>query len=294
MSDIMEFGFDDAKVIKNQGVDQFKQTRPGEVSRISVVSFKKFHDVVLASKAREKGSALTDAEKTELITKIDSKLAEQLKKEVSQLTEVDRLDIKHPRFSFAYTHYKDGVGTIRCLSKFENGVCVKPEVCCDKIGDADQTVATVVMTYPMDRDEQVDEDLLKQKKYTGIYVYKMSSKKFKKLESAYLDARNDKRLVVDLKVTLDGDPKYQKQNIAAGPNAIWARDGMDPALRSWVLDQGLRAWKHVQNSLGFEMQKDKLIERLGQAGGSAGALNAGAASAEAPKLQSSYDELLGT
>lgn len=294
MSDIMEFGFDDAKVIKNTGVDQWKQTRPGEVSRVSVVSFKKFHDVVLAGKAKEKGSPLTDQEKAELIAKIDTKLAEQLKKEPSQLTEIDRLDIKHPRFSYAFTHYKEGVGTIRCLSKYEGNVCVKPEVCCDKIGEADQTVATVIMTYPVDRDEQVDEDLLKQKKYTGIYIWKLSAKKFQKLNSAYADARNDKRVVVDLKVTLDGDPKYQKQIITPGPNAIWARDGMDPALRHWVLDQGLRAWKHVQNSLGYEMPKDKLLERLGQAGGASGQLGSGAASAAAPQLQSSYDELLGS
>lgn len=290
MSDIMEFGFDDAKVIKNQGVDQFKQTRSGETSRISVISFKKFHDVVLAAKAREKGSPLTDQEKFELITKIDTRLSEQLKKPVDQLTEVDRLDIKHPRFSFAYTHYKDGVGTIRCLSKYENGVCVKPEMCCDKIGDADQTVGAVIMTYPTNQDGDVDEDLLKQKKYTGVNVYKLSSKKFKRLESAYKDAREDKRQIIDLKVKLDGDPKYQKQEISAGPNAVWAREGFDPSLRAWVLDQGLRAWKHVQGVLGYEMKKELLAEKLGQT--SSSQLSSGAQSAETPKLQSSYDELL--
>lgn len=292
MADVMEFGFDDGKVIKNQGVDQFKQSRPNEKTRISIVSFKKVHDVILAQKARDKGAPLTDVEKAEFIAKIDAKLAEQLKKPVDQLTEVDRLDIKQPRFAFSFTHYGEGVGTIRCLSKYEGSTVVKPEVCCDKFGDADQTVGTVIMTYPVDNDLQVDEDLLRARKYTNFYVYKMSAKKFQKVQAQYVEARNDKRFVIDLAVTLDGDPKYQKQNFSAMSAPVWGREGADPATRHWVLDQGLRAWKHVANSLGFEMTKDKLMEKLNA--GSTSQLSSGSeASAPAPALQSSYDEMLG-
>ena len=65
MSDnnVFEFGFDEGTVIKNQAIDRFKQNRSGQKDRISIVSFKRVHDGVLASKAREKGSPLTDAEK---------------------------------------------------------------------------------------------------------------------------------------------------------------------------------------------------------------------------------------
>jgi hypothetical protein len=296
---IMEFGFDDAKVIKNQGVEQFKQGKKGEKTRVSIISFKKFHDVVLASKQREKVGPdgkmipLTDAEKSEYIQKIDAKLAQQLGKSVDQLTDVDRLDIKQPRFKFGFTHFGEGVGTIRCLGKYEGSQLVKPEICCDKFGDAEQTVGAVIMTYPVDDDLNVDDDLLKAKKYTNFYIWKMGSKKFKKLETAYAGARSDGRFVLDLSVQLDGDPKYQGQVITAHATAFWAREGADPAVRAWVLDQGLRAWKHVDGNLGFEMAKDKLLEKLGVGSGSSthGAIGSGNSS-DQPKLISDYGTLL--
>lgn len=287
-SNIMEFGFDDAKVIKNRSIDKFQQTKSGQKDRVSIISFKRFHDVVLAAKTREKGAPLSDDEKAAFITKIDSKLAEQLKKPVAELTEADRLDIKSPRFGVAFTHFGEGVGTIRCLSVYEGSTLIKPELCCEKLGDANQTIVVVVMTYPVDNDGKVDLDLLRARKYTSFYVWKMSSKKFKKLEAAYADARNDNRHTIDLRVTLDGDPKYQKQVIEAASGATWAREDMDPAIRAWILDQGLRSWKYVANNLGFEMTKDKLIERL-----SAGtSRSSNEASAESPKLVSGYDALI--
>jgi len=288
-NEIVEFGFDDAKIIKNNAVDFFKQSKPGEKTRVSIVSFKKFSDVILAAKARDKGAALSDAEKAEFISKIDHNLATQLGKTVEQLTEVDRLDIKQPRFGFAFTHYRDGVGSIRCHSEYEGSNVTKAELCCKKLGDADQTVGSIVMTYPVKDGMTVDEELLAQKKYVNFYIWRMSSKKFNKLKEAYAEAKADDRHTLDLIVTLDGDPKYQKQQIVPGSNAVWARGAMNADTRQWVLDQGLRMWKHVPNSLGFDMKMDKLAEKLGQGGA---ALGSGAESAESPKLVSGYDSLI--
>lgn len=290
-SNVMEFGFDDAKVIKTVGVEVFKQNRPGEKHRVSVIAFKKIHDDILMRKAREKGAPLSDEEKAQLLVKIDQKIAEQLSKPVEQLTEADRLDIKKPRFSVAFTHYGEGVGTIRCLSKYEGSTMVKPEECCNRFGDADQKVGTVIMTYPTDDKGQVDGDLLKMRKYTNFYIWVLSAKKFKKLEAAYTDAKNDKRDVIDLRVTLDGDPKFQKQQIEAASTAFWAREDCDPEVRAWILDQGLRAYKHVSNNLGFEMKLDKLMEKLGVSGSGSAQISSGA-QAETPKLITSYDDLI--
>jgi hypothetical protein len=289
----MDFGFDDSKVIKTSGVERFKQDRPGKIDRVSLIAFKTYHDVILGGKAREKGAALTDAEKAEICAKIDAKLAENLSKKIEDLTEVDKLDIKSPRFSFAFTHWGDGVGSIRCLSTYEGTTLVKPELCCNKMGDADQTVATVMLQYPVDRDNQVDMDLLRERKYTELWIWKLSSKKFKKVEGAYIDARNDNRPVVDLKVTLDGDPRYQKQVIEVASSAVWAREDTDPEIRQWVLEQGLRAYKYVKDSLGFEMKAETLSEKLGGQAASAAALAASPeTSASKPALQQSYDDLL--
>jgi hypothetical protein len=293
MSDLgyTEFGFDDGKVIKTNNVDQFKQTRSGEKSRISIISFKKFSDGVLANKAREKGSALTDAEKHDFITKIDKKLAEQLNKPVEDLSEVDRIDIKSPRFAFTWTHYMEGSGSFKCLSKYEGMNVVKPEICCNRLGDATQTVGVIVMQYPLKDGVQVDEDLLAQRKYVQFNVWKMSAKKFRQVEDAYREARGDDKFTIDLTVTLDGDPKFQKQLIAAGSNAVWAKGKLDAETRGWVLDQGLRIWKHVAPAIGFEMKLDKLHEKFGLSAGPSSSSGVGA-HAELPKSSVSYDDLL--
>ncbi len=300
MSNVMEFGFDDAKVIKHQGIEQLKFTTSGERAKVSIISFKRFHDTILSIKAREKGSALTDEEKATILANTDKKLAEQLKKEVSQLTEVDRLDIKQPKFSYAYTHFdqnkKDGVGTIRCLSVHQGNTLVKPELCCDRFGDAEQTVATVVVKYPVDKDNmQVETDIFKAKKMTEVLVWRMSAKKFKNLETAYIDARNDKKFCVDLLLQLEGDPQFKGIKVTAGGGATWAREDMDPEVRNWILDQGLRAWKHVTANLGFEISKEKLAERLSGAsggGGQAAKLNAADEAGAQPKVVADYDNLL--
>jgi hypothetical protein len=268
-SSCFDFGFDEAKVIKNVGCELFKQGKAGEKSRITVISFRRLHDNVLLIKTREKGSALTDPEKAEYITKIDTKIAERLGKKVSDLTEVDRLDLKQPKFSFAYTHFKDGIGTIRCKGKYENipgqgPTLVKPAICDEHMGDAEQTVGCVILQYPIDSEGQVDLELFKVKKYTHIFIWKMGSKKFKKLESVYVDARKDRRETIDLRIELDGDPKFQKQNINYASDATFALDIIDPALRQWVLEQGLRNYKYVEGHLGYAMPMDKLLEKLGK------------------------------
>jgi hypothetical protein len=291
MSDVVEFGFDEAKVIKSQAVEQFKQSKNGEKHRVSIVSFKKHHDVVLGKKAAEKGSPLTDQEKAEYIARIDTKLAEGLKKSIEQLTEVDRLDIKQPRFSYAFTHYREDVGTIRCLSKYNGNTLVEKGPCCDAIGDAEQTVGTVIMTYPVDEHLQVEEEILKAKKMTNFYIWKLGSKKFKKLEGTYVDTRNAGMPVVDLKVTLDGEAKFQKQVIEAMQGAaFWAREGADPAVRQWILEQGLRLYKYVQNNLGFEMKRETFLEKTGKSPSLAAGSEAAAAAL--PKAVGSYDDLL--
>lgn len=285
-SEIMEFGLDEAKVIKNNAIDFFKQAKSGEKTRVSIVSFKKFSDVVFAAKAKEKDAPLTDQEKAELLVKIDTNLAGQLGKKVEELTEVDRLDIKQPRFAFKYTHYRDGIGGICCHSEYQGGNVVKPELCCRKLGDAEQTVGCIIMTYPVGEGMQVDEDLLAQKKYVNFYMWRMSAKKFKRITDAYAEARGEDKFTPDFIVTLDGDPKYQKQNINAGSSAVWARGAINSPTRLWVLDQGLRLWKHVPNGLGFDMKMDKLAEKLGQP-----AIGGGDTS-ESPRLVSGYDNLI--
>jgi hypothetical protein len=293
MSDnsVFEFGFDEGTVIKAQGIDRFKQTRPGQKDRLSIVSFKRVHDGVLLQKTREKGSPLTDAEKTDLMAKIDKKIAEQLGKPVEQLTEVDRLDIKSPKFAFAWTHYRDGLGSIRCLSQYEGKTVTKPELCCNKMGDADQTVGMIVMTYPVKDGVQVDEELLNAKKYVNFSVWRMTAKKFRQIEDAYKEARGEDKFTIDLIVTLDGDPKYQKQVITPGSASVWAKGKMDSEVRNWVLDQGLRNWKHVSSNLGFDMKIDKLREKL--MGGSP-AQTGGSEASDAPRLVGSYDDFLAS
>jgi hypothetical protein len=167
-SDVMEFGFEDTKVIKPQGMEQLKLTRPGERAAMSIISFKDYHSAAMMKKTREKGSPLDEEEKANIFKLVDEKLAEKLGKSVSDLTEIDRLDYQSPRFWVSFTHYRDGLGTIKCLSKYEGSQIVKPEICCDEIGEASQTIGTIVLKYPTDKDGNVDLDLLKMKKQTEV------------------------------------------------------------------------------------------------------------------------------
>ena len=145
------------------------------------------------------------------------------------------------------------------------------------------------MKYPTDSNLQVELDIFKARKMTEISIWRMGSKKFKNLESAYRDARNDERYCIDLRVTLEGDPKFKNLKVEVASGAQFARDDMDREVRNWVLDQGLRSWKHVANNLGFEMAKDKLTERLS---GKSSSHVAPEADAAQPKLIESYDTLL--
>ena len=193
----------------------------------------------------------------------------------------------------AHTHYKDGIGSIRCLSQYEGATISKMAQCCKEIGDADQHIAIPILKYPIGEHAVVDEQMLKDKKYTEILIWRMSAKRFKKLEAAYVEARQESKPVIDLKVTLDGDPKFQKQVIVPASTAFWAREGGDPEVRQWVLEQGLRAMKSVPGNLGYEMSAEKLAEKLGGVAASTAALNAAPeTSAAAPKLQASYEDLL--
>lgn len=286
MSDIMEFGFDDTNVIRTSNVEYFKQTKPNERTRISIVSFKRFADAEYIKKMKDKGSPLSDSEKNDINNKVDKKLAEQLGKSIKELTEADRLDIRSPRFGVAHTHYREGIGTIRCQSQWEGSTLVKQGLCCEKLGDPDQTIATVIMTYPVNRELQVESEIFAAKKYVSFYLWRMTSKKFDKLRSAYKSAREDNKMVIDLKVTLDGDPKYQKQNFES-VTAHWAKEEVNPEVRSWVLDQGLRLYKNVDSALGYKMPTGMLMERLGM--GSGGDSSGGE---EKPKLIRNYSEVI--
>lgn len=278
---ITDFSFDDGKVIKSSSVEKFIQNK-NDTHRVSIISFKTFYEAYEGQRMREKGSALAEKEKVELYANIDEKLQKKLGK--PELTEVDKIDISKPKFWATHTHYKDGIGFIRCISEYQGQQLIKPEVCCQHIGEADQTVATIIMTYPVDDDMSVDKEIFGAKKQIKFYVWKLNSKKYRKVESTYKAAREDKLHTIDMKVTLDGDPKYQKQLIERQSSAFWAKEEVDDSVRIYCLEQGIRIKRHIEDHLGFKMKKEMLMERLN--------LSSPASEEDSPKIQQSYSALL--
>jgi hypothetical protein len=114
----------------------------------------------------------------------------------------------------------------------------------------------------------------------------MTPAKFKKIESVYADARKNKYPVIDIKLELDGDPKYQKLVFQNGYTASWLDDDVTEDVRRWILDQGIKAQKHVKGVLGYDMKKDALIQKL--RGGS----ESPEGNASRPQLASGYDKLI--
>jgi hypothetical protein len=280
---LFDFSFDDGKVIKSSSVEKFVQNK-NDIHRVSIVSFKTHHEAYEGQKAREKGSPLTDKEKAELFASIDEKLLKKLGKK--ELSETDKLDISKPKFWATHTHYKDGIGLIRCLSEYQGTNLVKPEICCQHIGEADQSVATVIMTYPVEEDMSVDKEIFGAKKQIKFLVWRLNPKKYRKVESTYRAAREDSIPAIDMKVTLDGDPKYQKQLIERQSAAFWAKEEVDSAVRVYCLEQAMRVKKHIEDHLGFKMKKEMLSERLNLSGSSSSSED------ESPKIQQSYSALL--
>ena len=268
--DAFEFGLDSAQVVTVNSVEKFEQKASKQKNIVSIICFRKYSDGVLAKKTMEKGSPLTDEEREEFIKKVDEKIAANLGKTVEELTEMDRLDTSSPRFAMSRTHYieTNKVGTIRCLSTYNSsGEIVKKAQCC-KVDpkEAQQVVATGVVVYPTDNDE-VDLDLLAMKKQLNFFIWKLSATKFKKIEALYKNARNDKKPFIDLSVELDGEAKYQKQNIATmGGLASFLRDdlkkesGVD--VKSHILERGMKIFKSTDDVLGFKMDAAKLAEKL--------------------------------
>lgn len=292
MSDILEFGLDEPEVVKFNDLEMFKQSANQKKHLVSIISFKKHSDKVLQKKEREaheEGRPFTDADRAEIIAKVDEKIAEKLGKKVSDLTEVDRLDINSPRFGTTNTHYVDGVGSFRCLSSRTNR-----EICCNKYGDPSQSIATIILSYPTDRQGQLDKELLRQQKYCNFYVWRMTPKKFQQVNQAYSDARSDGKSTINLRVTLDGDEKYQKQKIEVQSSATWATEGFEDTYQ-WVLDTGYRMFQQMDKSiiLGMKLTREKLLEKIsGSGGGSAAQITGGDEEKPKQMLSSSYDSLI--
>jgi hypothetical protein len=292
-SQVIDFGFDDANIIKISNADVFKQSKNGEIARVSLIWFKTHHESYLKKETIKKGGPLTNEETAALFEKIDKKLAEKLNKSIEQLTEVDRLNIGEPKFKMNRVHYKEGLGTIKCLSRYEGSTIVKAEECCNRLGDADQRIGTVIMTYPIGDEEQIDFDLLNAKKYTKFWIYVLAPKKAMTIKSCYDEAKREGGDVIDLKVKLDGDPKFQKQIITGTRSAGWAKDTTNPEIKNWILEQGLRLQKYIVQNLGYDMKVETMLEKLGAGQSSSYTQNRQDSGGEAPKqMVQSYTDLL--
>lgn len=268
MSDIVEFSFEDGNVVNPNSFEAWKQTSAKKPNIISIISFKSYLEMKIAISTKEKGKALSEQEKAELSMEIDAKLAEKYGKKVEDLTTVDRLNFRAPKFQMARTHYKDGIGTIRCTSTFNGNTMVKSDVCCEKIGDPDQTVGAPIIVYPTNQNGTVNTRVLNEKEMTEFFIWKLSAKKYRSVELEYTNARTDNQFVIDLNVTLDGEAKYQKQIIKKATQAVWAKESeINPEVRTWILEQGLRLNRSVEQFLGYKMKRQDLLEKLGLAGG---------------------------
>jgi hypothetical protein len=164
---------------------------------------------------------------------------------------------------------------------------VKPEICCQRLGDATQTIGVLIVRYPLKNDLSVDVDMVNAFQGLDFFIWKISSKKFHQIEDAYRSARTVDRHIIDLIVTLDGDPKYQKQSITACENAMWEGDNINIETQNWILNLGLRLWKHAAPAIGVEIELDKLHEKFGLPSGS----HMGGHT-EIQRIVSNYDDFL--
>lgn len=296
MSDIVEFGFDDEVSIQNNTLEPFKQERTGQKDRVSIIVFKRHNDKVIEQKVKEaakEGKTLTEQEKAQIFASIDAKIAEKFKKPISEVQEIDRLDTRDPKWAYGWNHYREDVGVIKCMSTYEGPNVIKKRLCCQEIGEASQALATIIMRYPLLDNGDPDTDLLKMRKQVRFQAWKVSPKKFAQISERYLDERKDNnKYVLDLKLQLEGEPKFQKQ-IMGSSTATWAREDVPLEVKQWILEAGITAMTKIKSVIGFEIKEEALVEKL-RAGGKSVALGDKPREEDKPRgsLQTDYGSML--
>jgi hypothetical protein len=300
---VMQFGFDDAEAVVNTELPVFLQSASERKSRISVISFKSHVQVWIDKFVAENKALPSTDEINEQRKKIDEKLADHLKKPVDELTEVDRLNIQVPAFASAMVHYKQGVGSVQCLSKWEKGSRVTNEICCDRMDEPKQKIGCAIAHY-VGLDENLDPnmDVLRLKQGLKFNAWMMNPSKYTSVKVSYNDGRRQLRemeentgkklpAVFDLRCELDGDPKFQNQKLSH-MGCKWAHSTVPKEVQNFVLAQGLKIFKMLEKGnkqMGYEISKEKLAEKLSSGSSSSGSSQD---TADKPQLNSNYDELI--
>lgn len=300
---VMQFGFDDADAVINTELPIYQQSASEKKSRISVISFKTHLQVWIDKFISENKAAPSTEEINEQRKKIDEKLSAHLSKPVDELTEVDRLNIQVPAFASAMVHYKQGVGSVQCISKWDKGSRTTNEICCERMEEPKQKIACSIVNYvALNDDLEPNMDVLRLKQGMKFNAWMMNPSKYTSVKVSYNDGRRQLRemeentgrklpAVFDLKCELDGDPKFQNQKLSH-MGCKWAHSSIPKEIQNYVLAQGLKIFKLIEKGnkqMGYEISKEKLIEKLSSGSSSS---SSSSASDDRPQLNSDYDALI--
>lgn len=253
---------EDSRKVSTNKTDWYKGDKD-RTDAIAIVNFSS-RDASFLRAALAKKPDLSEDEKRQVIAAGRKKIAEALGKPVDALDPVDLLDLSECRFKAVSGSYKEGLGYVawpKVMTADEQKLYVEA-----KVGPRKDYVTTIVVTYPVDDEGDIDMDrLTKMKEGRLVEAFKvlpwrMSTDKYHDL------VRINKKLVkggrsladTDLSV-LCTDKNFQKLKIeddASHPSA-WKSN---PALKRAVLERAIKLQDKLEpfRKLSIEDLREKL------------------------------------
>lgn len=260
-SDDIGLGQEDASRVRSNQVDWYlnKTAVKGQTDRISLVYFHPL-EVSALRKAKQAKPDMTDADKKNLLVEVRKARAEELKKPVDQLDEVDMLDTSESRFKAVDASFQDGLGYVQWPKTLADG----DKAVWSKLPEKRTYVLTVVLIYPTDRDGEIERDRLATR--WEVKPWRFSPEKYDRLRKINRGQQDSGGITAhDLLVTCK-EPKFQNIDmISAGP-AIWRQSA---PFRRKVLERALPLYAHLGRAFR-SLTTDELREKLGMAPSSSG------------------------
>ncbi len=283
-------GEEDRGKVQSKRADWYKGVKD-RTDQVALMCFNSIEEKLIrkaaAQKAEEGKGELTDAQIVALRKKAIEMAAKNAgKTDLSQVTEVDMLDLNDPRFKIYELIFDEREGFKFIVSrKGKDGP--EADAVWTRLPASETKVTTLLFQYPTNQEGDVDEARIQS---SGKLVpWKAGPDKFQKIVALSKGClKNGFSLSTQDLSFACKDSGFQKLDIALAGPALWLKQG--EAFKHRILTQAIKMYPTLIP--GKEWTTDQLREKLGLGASAATSATsgtvAGVASEEAPADYSDY------
>ena len=255
----------DEKNVGGKKRDWLKMTQKGQIIRCSFVYF---HTVdanavrEAAKKAKKAGEPFGKEQIVEAATSALSAHAKTLDKEVSALSDVDRLDTGTSHFKVMKAHYQDGMGYV--LSRLgKDGA--EADAIWKRLDDPKTYFSTLLLIYPTDSEGNIKkEDLVQQIKEDKLKLvpWRFSTRVYESIWKLNDSLRQNGLSLAGQDIKLEcKEPQFQNIDVSSAGPAVWLKNS---EMKSKVLRTAVGQYESL---VPFrEMTTEQLKAKLGLGG----------------------------